>query len=198
MLLAMSTGPLENRGLGPADDEAARSRVAALPYRVDRWIGEDRTVPKREKEILDADALIQRMYHHIENDANLLVLVAYHSDGARASGHDAPRCYRVRGWQVISEAPSLWTLEGRRVTGTAYVMSRGDSRMTVFEIFSNPIPSTTDGAPWGDADGTQALLRIQFLLAGAQARSPSVYQTVGRFLSPLVQPHKPGELRRST
>jgi exosortase len=187
-VLMTTTGPLSSQELNLAHSELVQSRISALPYRLERWIGEDRSVPEREREILNADALVQRVYHEPDTNSQLVVLVAYHRDGRLASGHKAPTCYRTRGWEVVRKEPFDWNGEENNLAGSIYVMSRNNARMTVFEIFSKPILSSADGLAPDKALSSHALLRIQFLVTGEQAYDHSVKQPIGQFLTKLTSP----------
>ncbi|MCP4008557.1 MAG: exosortase/archaeosortase family protein [Proteobacteria bacterium] len=186
--LLVMTGPLNSHELDPVHDEIVQTQIAALPYRLDRWIGEDRPVPEREREILNADALVQRVYHEPDTGTQLVMLVAYHRDGRLATGHQAPRCYRTRGWGVVREVPFDWSIEELDLDGSIYVMSRNNARMTVFEIFSRPILAMTGQSAPLNAPSSRALMRIQFLVSGEQAYDYSVNQSIGKFLTALVSP----------
>ncbi len=186
--LLVITGPINSQELNPMHDGIVKTRIAALPYRLDHWIGEDRPVPEREREILNADALVQRVYHEPDTNAQLVVLVAYHRDGRLATGHQAPRCYRTRGWGVVREEPYDWSGEEVSLDGSVYVMSRNNARMTVFEIFSKPTLNETNRPTALKSPSSRALMRIQFLVSGEQIHDYSVNQSIGKFLAKLVSP----------
>lgn len=197
-LLILTASSVSDPVTSARADQLVRHRVETLPYRIDRWIGEDRAVPQREKEILAADALVQRVYHQFDNDARLLFMVAYHRDGRRAMGHRAPRCYRVRGWEILTESPSQWTLDGIQISGSAYVLSRGTSRMTVFEFFSDMISSEEPQREAAKDEQSVASIRVQVLFDGVKADDLSTYETVGRFLESFVSPDKSNGAKQST
>ena len=186
-LLVLSS-VLGTSGFSPVGDEFLRQRIASLPYKLDHWIGQDQPVPEREREILNADALVQRVYHEPVDNRELVVLVAYHRDGRLATGHQAPRCYRTRGWGVTSQNTVNWTVNGTPLEGKAYVLSRGDARMTVYELFATPTFHDEIDLAGTTAASSHALLRFQFLVSGEQTGNSALGESINQFLLALAGP----------
>lgn len=172
---------------GHESHAALAKELNALPYKIGRWVGEDRAVPKREMEILKADSLMQRIYHRLDSEQSFLVLAAYHRDGHLANGHNAPKCYRTRGWQVATATEEHWNLAGEGVLGHSYELYRGQEKMTVVEIFSRP---GFEGPVSGFSNQfaqSSAVIRYQFLLRGPKPKTDWTHHLIGQFLSSFNQ-----------
>jgi len=162
-------------------------QIDALPYMVDKWVGEDRPVPDQEIEILKADALLQRVYYRLDSDKSVLLVAAYHLDGHAAAGHSAPKCYRTRGWQVATVEEEQWEVGRENIVGQSYEMYRGREKMTVLEIFYRPVFDGTASENPSLSDRSGPVFRYQFLVRGARPEGVWAHHLVGQFLDSFKQ-----------
>jgi hypothetical protein len=86
------------------------SAVAAAPWRIDHWYGEDVPVPKAGVEILRPNAILSRRFRDFNGGPPFTVMVIHCTDARDMEGHYPPVCFPANGW-IEAAAPSQCTIK---------------------------------------------------------------------------------------
>lgn len=118
---------LPNRSEFSLEAQARKAQVAAAMQAVplfigDRWIGEERPVPKEAQKLLHPNAILSRAYSS-PGGPTMQVLVVHCGDARDMIGHYPPICYPSAGWvqaPVDGETDTWLDVNGQKVPVRQY------------------------------------------------------------------------------
>jgi len=106
------------------------SPLAALPFRIDSWQGQEVPLETAVESVLRADFNLQRAYAHPLGERVWLYIGYYGTERGGRPEHTPAACYRAQGWGIESRRRlAVAGVSGLRVN--EYVVARGGERQLV-------------------------------------------------------------------
>jgi EpsI family protein len=123
------------------DDEVrlARPLVEAMPPVVGGWTGVDAELTPQEREVLQADDVLKRLYRH-DDGAAISLFVSFYARRRRGMDtlyHNATVCYPAAGFELVATRmePIVLTEMAKKVEVARYTFQRGATRLAVLSFF---------------------------------------------------------------
>lgn len=124
--------------------------IDAVPYRIDRYLGQDSEVAKAAVELIKPNRLLQRRYVDPETGEGFSLLVVQCANARDMVGHYPPVCYPAHGWtgdgrtEDVSVRVGDLEVAGRRY-GFALKRDIVTERMDILGFFVVPQGETRFG-----------------------------------------------------
>jgi exosortase len=156
--------------------DRASHLLERIPYRLDRWVGEDVPLPAHQRDVLQPDLLLHRRYCNLDDGQAIVLIVVFHADGRSHAGHLAPRCYAAHGWTLDHDGRRECPVGRSNTAVTSYEFSRTSAgstdRLTVAELIHWDRRPTQRRSWWpSPSPSRSSLTRIQVLNDGRLSES---------------------------
>lgn len=129
----------ELRSVGESEVHLARPLAEGVPLEVGGWTGVDAELTPQEREVLQADDVLKRVYHNADGSAVSLFVSFYASRrrGMDTLYHNATVCYPAAGFQLVRTRmePIVLTDLAKQVEVARYIFERGPTRLAVLSFF---------------------------------------------------------------
>lgn len=120
--------------------EVHRARVTAqistFPFCVGNWLGVPGKMHTDELRLLKPVAAFRRDYAHIETKEKISVVAVFTGSARDLVGHEPGICFSGQGWEVVSQSPIEWNVNGALIRGRAYEFRSGRERSVRKQVVS--------------------------------------------------------------
>ncbi|MEM1329457.1 MAG: exosortase-associated EpsI family protein [Planctomycetota bacterium] len=180
--------------------------IAAIPYKIGPWVGEDAPVQPSAVELLAPNKMLSRSYLNTETGERATLLIVHCGDVRDMVGHDPPVCYPANGWKPVGQREGAIDSVETGVPGVAAVpvtrfgFDRLEAGVTIerevvrfFALPSEELPLTSDRGQLGRTSRSSARsglgaaqLQLLFPRRMPESERRAAERLFARALSPVL------------